>query len=212
MMSQQKHRPSKRQAGFTLLEIIIALMIFALVATMATIGLRTVIRNQSKLNQATDTIAKLQLGITILQQDITQIIQRAATDAQGSQLSSIQSNGNKLSFTTANNPNPFNSAARGQLMRVSYQLSGNTLTRTIWPNVDAPPNSKPIVQILFKHISNLTWHFIDDQKHVLSYWQSNDDPNVINLPPRAVIMDFDLKGAGHLQRIFILGTNIHASE
>lgn len=205
-------RRPRTQIGFTLLEIIIALMIFALVATMATIGLRTVIKNQTKLNQATDNMAKLQLGMTILQQDITQMIQRTATDAQGNQQPSIQASGNTLSLTTANNPNPFNTAARGQLMRVSYQLSGNTLTRTIWPNVDAPPNGKPIVQKLFKHISNLTWHFIDDQKHILSYWQSNDNPNIINLPPRAIIMDFDLQHAGHLQRVFTLGTNIHAKN
>ena len=212
MTPHRPNKPTNKQTGFTLLEIIIALMIFALVATMATIGLRTVIQNQAKLNQATDAVAKLQLGMTILQQDITQMIQRAATDDQGNQQPSLQASGNKLSFTTANNPNPFNTAARGQLMRVSYQLSGNALTRTIWPNVDAPPNSKPIVQTLFQHISNLTWHFIDDQKHVLSYWQSNDDPNVINLPPRAIIMDFDLKHAGHLQRIFALGTNIYAKN
>ena len=196
----------RKDAGFTLIEILLALMIFAVVATMTSIGLRNITTGRDKLQQRAKVVAKLQLATVIMQQDILQMVNRGSNSSQQQAFPAIVASAEKLSFTSANNANIYGTQQHSDLMRVSYSIDNNNLIRTINLFVDAATDSKPIVQILLKNVSALQWHFINKDGKPLTYWQVESiqgvDPYAL---PRAVIVDFDVKKLGHVRRVYPVG-------
>jgi general secretion pathway protein J len=61
-------------AGFTLLELLVALSIFGLVATMSYSGLQAVMTQQSQTEIAADRLSELQKLYLIMQRDIEQVM------------------------------------------------------------------------------------------------------------------------------------------
>jgi len=70
------HSTSKWGRGFTLLELLIALAIFSLIAVLAYSGLVSVLRVDAQVAQVTQQLTRLQLTFQRLQQDITQLVHR----------------------------------------------------------------------------------------------------------------------------------------
>lgn len=80
---------SRTTKGFTLLELLIALSIFSVMATMAYGGLKLVIDGNHQLEQAAASLSSLQRAFLFLQQDIEQAVSRGVRDELGTQESAF---------------------------------------------------------------------------------------------------------------------------
>jgi len=69
--------------GFTLLELLVALSIFGLLAAMSYSGLQAVLQQQSYTEQAAERLGALQKLYLIMQRDIEQIVARPVRDEFG---------------------------------------------------------------------------------------------------------------------------------
>ena len=202
--------------GFTLIEILIALMIFAFVAVMTSIGLRNITNSRNALEKRSKRIAGLQLALTIMQQDISQIVNRGANQG-GTQQAALQATADSITFTTANNPNIGGLLAHSDLFRVKYSASGGGLTRAINIFVDHGPNSKPITETILPGVNNITFKFINSTGQVLTYWYSQATNFLSRVPsanalPQAIIVDMKIKGFGKIERIIQIGGNYIATQ
>ena len=73
----------QRDEGFTLLELLVALLVFAFLAVMAYGGLQVVLEAQKRTTEQAMRLGELQVFFTILGRDVEQIIDRDIRDSYG---------------------------------------------------------------------------------------------------------------------------------
>ncbi|NJN45980.1 MAG: type II secretion system minor pseudopilin GspJ [Candidatus Competibacteraceae bacterium] len=83
----------RRQAGFTLLELLVALAVFAILSVMAYGGLRSVLFAEAAIEAEAQRLAQVQMAFHLLEQDITQIVSRSIRDEFGQQQAALLSGG-----------------------------------------------------------------------------------------------------------------------
>lgn len=196
-----------RQQGFTLLEIMIALFIFAIMGTIIAVGLRTVVNDQAATNRVSDRLAQMQLAISVLTRDLTQITNRNITDELGAtQLAMVTtSDTSVLEFTRGGYVNPLWLQQRSTLQRVRYVLNGNQLERQSWRSLDRTNSTPMDTQVLLTDVNTLNFQFLNKNKQ----WQ-----NTIPVPsistdsalPFAVRMTMETQTMGHVERVILLPT------
>lgn len=158
---------NNKHMGFTLIEILIALIILAVVATISVTGLQAVIMSDKRQIEITDQLAELQFTHVLLQRDLAQAINRPIVDGAEEWrpgllgatglgvrfMSDIPIMGEiLLEFTRAGVPNPQELPERITLMRVAYTYDGKRLMRYEWPMLDRTTNSAVSYRILLPEI------------------------------------------------------------
>ncbi|NYQ85965.1 GspJ family T2SS minor pseudopilin variant LspJ, partial [Escherichia coli] len=66
-----------KNKGFTLIEILIALTVFAILATITSSTLYYAFNTRTRVNAQAERLNALQLAISIIQQDTSQTVERA---------------------------------------------------------------------------------------------------------------------------------------
>ncbi|MBE9561308.1 MAG: prepilin-type N-terminal cleavage/methylation domain-containing protein, partial [Proteobacteria bacterium] len=85
--------------GFTLLELLVALAIFAVIAAMAYSGLNTILTARLQIEQQAEQLASLQRIFIKLGHDIEQYIQRPIRNQYGDKEPSINGTNRQIEFT-----------------------------------------------------------------------------------------------------------------
>jgi general secretion pathway protein J len=79
-----------RSRGFTLLEMLIAVGVFAVLGVLSTQLLQSMIRNQGAVSERADRLADAQRAMQIMQRDIMQLAQqRPIRDELGDPLAAV---------------------------------------------------------------------------------------------------------------------------
>jgi general secretion pathway protein J len=196
-----------RSRGFTLLELMIAITIFSIIATFAYTGLDVVLDTKQQTEQHLDRLAKLQLGLHLIQQDIEQIVDRPVRNAYGDTEPAIVSDSLSellLELTRSGYANPMK-MPRSQLQRVGYQLEEKTLYRVTWPVLDRAQDTEPRRQKLFDGVEELTFSFFDQDMKRKTSWpptasgESGEAPETL---PKGIELVIETEAMGTLRRLF----------
>lgn len=172
--------------GFTLVEILVALFIFAIISVMTAIGIRRMINTQQRISTATTKISKLQLAMTLLERDLEAISPHRLKNSISTAGSLLQMQGGGITFVTANNINPAMLADRGILRKVSYNIKGDKLIRTTWPVADPTRNTPSTNTTILDKVKRLQFIFIDTHGQVIKYWPpSNITQSIITTIPES---------------------------
>jgi len=182
-----------RTQGFTLLEILIALSIFSVMAVISTVALYNVFHTQEAINSESQTLAELQLASIRIKHDIHQLLNRP-----------IRFEKSSIAFTTGGNINPLAIIKQSTLIRVKYVLEKNQLLRLSKPDGLSIDNEKKVRhEIIASNIKSLSFRFIDSKLQAQTTWF----PRYL---PLAVEMEFESAKFGKISRFFALpqGMNI----
>ena len=166
--------PANKQQGFTLLELLIASIIFALMAIMAYGGLANVMDNSEASKEALLRLKQLQQTVSILNRDFSQIVQRSIRDEYGTQqpyLSAGNNIDNLVEFTRGGRSSPA-ALLRSSLARVAYRFEEDKLIRLTWPQLDRSPNMEAKEAELIDNIENVTLRFLDQNNEWHTQWPS----------------------------------------
>ncbi|MBF0284143.1 MAG: type II secretion system minor pseudopilin GspJ [Magnetococcales bacterium] len=193
------------QGGFTLLELLIALAIFAVMSVMAYQGLSNLTQLRGELERHSDMLSEVQLAFTILERDLRQALPRSVKDDDGVAQPVLRGQDGVerfLEFSRAGWGNPTRMARSG-LQRVVYTQGEGLIRRYYWPVMDMGPGQtlsggEPLLQ----EVSRLVIRFLDD-KGVWHYRWPPEDGQVTRLP-RAIEFTVERRGFGVLQRLFPL--------
>ncbi|HHJ35276.1 MAG TPA: type II secretion system protein GspJ [Gammaproteobacteria bacterium] len=172
MQRANRKAPRFRQCGFTLLELLIASIIFAIMAIMAYGGLDNVIANSKSSQQALKRLQQVQQSISVLNRDFTQIIPRAIRDEFGN-IQPYISAGSKVDtlveFTRGGRVNPAN-LLRSTLLRVAYQFEDDKLIRLQWPQLDRAQELEPRKTTLIDNVEEVSIRYLDRNKQWQDQW------------------------------------------
>lgn len=194
----------KSAAGFTLLEILIALVIFAIIGILTTLSLHRIIGNNKALNKQDQRVMQLQMAITLIRRDLLQALNRPIIDSSGNQSVAFSGSGSELSFTRAGLVNPLGFARRSDMQRISYNLSDTALVRSTWTVLDQPAGAKPQRKKLIDHVNMLSWSFVDSENKKHDSWPPSSEGNqqAISPLPKAVLLTMSIKGEGEVDGVF----------
>src|SRR5690606_27761493 len=76
-------RLSLHQRGFTLLEMLVAVVLFAIASALAYGGLRGIVRAQEQGIEAKAQLGRLQFAVSLIERDIASAARRGVRDAYG---------------------------------------------------------------------------------------------------------------------------------
>lgn len=200
-----------KQQGFTLLELLIASIIFAIMAIMAYGGLDNVISNSQSSKQALKRLQQVQQTVSVLNRDFRQIIPRPIRDEFGNTQPYLSAGNNidyLVEFSRGGRVNP-GGLLRSTLLRVAYQFDEKTLVRLQWPQLDRTQEQEPKKTTLIDNLEAATIRFMDPAGEWQEQWPPlNAAP--VNAPgtavttiyPLAIEIILQLKDWGEIRRLY----------
>lgn len=209
----RSHINRYQSIGFTLIELMIALFIFAIIAMLAIRGLQNVSLAEHIIGDHADALARNQLNLIILQNDFNQIINRQIIDQNGQTIPALIGSENTVEFTHAGYINPMAIATRSTLQRVAYFVADSDLIRKSWAQLDRTDQTPMQQMIILHHVKSLQFHYLNQNGSFYDYWPLQNSTIVANATgtattpppfPKAIEMTITLEDGNKLDHLFIV--------
>ena len=190
-------------AGFTLIEMMVAVAVFAVLGTLAYGGLNQVLKGQNHLQSSSNQLKDLQLTFRYFEKDINQLVNRSIRNQyQDPQPAFVGDEDTALSFTHAGWRNPAN-LARSKLQRVSYELSENTLKRYTWGQLDGAIAEEYFTTDLLEGVELIKLRYLDVSNQWHTTWPPlNNQNNAQAGVPRAMELTIKVEQLEEIKRLF----------
>lgn len=194
--------------GFTLLELVVVMAIFAIFSLMAYGGLNSVLKTRAQVEEAQTRITDLQKAYLRLRNDVQQARFRPIRDGFGDPQPALYSGENGyLELTRGGWSNPLN-LPRSSMERIAYRSEQGKLVRLSWRVLDRAQDSKMVETVLLDQVESVQWRFMNDQREWKNQWPDNiTDRTQLALtpPPLAVELTLRLKDMDTLKFLFRIG-------
>ncbi|MEN8134374.1 MAG: type II secretion system minor pseudopilin GspJ [Thermodesulfobacteriota bacterium] len=186
--------------GFTLLELLVALTIFALISVALFGSLTSMIDTKQHLEADSNKLRELQTAFRIIGRDIEQAIARPVRAPYQEPLKPLvwTEQPANLELTTNGRRNPV-MMKRSSLQRVAYRLEDDLLVKDTWAVLDRAIDSEPFSQVLLRDVESFEVSFNGENGQIQRSWS---DPVKL---PKAVQIHLYLKNWGRIDRLFVIG-------
>ena len=190
-----------RPAGFTLVEMLVAVAIFALASALAYGGLAALLRARTQLDAENERLGRLQFAIGLVERDLRGFVPRAIRDGYGAPLPALSGTRDGVEFSRLGLANAL-ALPRAEIERVGYRLQQDRLQRLRYPVLDRSPGSVPQVDELLDGVESIDFDYVAADGRELAQWpapRANPDS-----PPRAVALTLTLSDYGPIRRVLEL--------
>lgn len=190
------------RSGFTLVEVLISLMIFAMLAAAGAAVLGVTIDNRFAVKAQSERVGDLQRMRSLLRADLGQATARRARGPSGRPAPQAMTGPMTpadpiLTLTRAGWSNP-GEQARPSLQRVEYRLVDARLERRVATQLDGARPGPP--QVLYRGVRDVTVAFLRDGEAAPAFTSTTDRPL-----PDAVRITMTLDGYGPVEQLFLVG-------
>ena len=199
-------RAPVRDTGFTLIEVLVAMAIFGILAALASLSLGQALSNSDMLNERMDRLQSIQRTMSFLSNELLQTAPRPVRVDLGlpaePALQSTLGSEFALQITHGGWPNSAG-VPRSTLQRTAYRIEDRELVRYHWNVLDRTVNNLPVATILMEDIDSLSFRFLQANGEWSDQWppinaQVTSDTS---MRPRAVAIVLELPIEGELTRI-----------
>ena len=187
-----------RQSGFTLLEMVVAVSIFALMGAAAFTGLTHMTRNGQEIADANDRLSDMQFAVVYMTRDWAQVSPRRIRDQYGDEENNIVIEDNVITFTRSGWSNLLGHQ-RSNLQRVRYQVVDNQLRRLHWVSLDQGIGEEPIEVTLLDDVELMEVEFIDALNKPIRQWPVDSERS--GGQPIVLAVRLELTGVGEVVRL-----------
>ena len=198
-------------AGFTLLELLVAVAVFAILSAMAYGGLRNVIDNSQQTEASMQRLQQVQLAMLKISRDFNQLSLRSIRDEYGNRNTYLMTGEGGdifIEFTRGGRRNPAE-MLRSHLQRVAYKLEENKLSRLHWPQLDRTQEMQPYENVLLEEVENASVRFLDNSNEWHNEWPPLDATGGLGGEtgvPSAIEFTLELQDWGELVRLFAVNS------
>ena len=200
------------QGGFTLLEMLVALAVFAVAAALSYGGLRQVLAGRAQLLPRLDAELSLYRTAALLADDLQLAAPRPVRDALGSPVAALRAapDTELLVSLTRREPALALLANQPTLVRVDWRLRGGSLWRETWPVLDTTPSTRPDAREMLTGVRTLQLQFLGLRAADgwQPFWPRQADARSAVLPalPRGATFTLTLADGRSLRRVLRMPT------
>lgn len=172
-----------RHRGFTLIEVMVAVMIAAILAVMAFTAMSQALDNRDRLRNRAARLTAVQATMRSFVQDFTQMQPRPVREPLGDgyqgALVSTAAAVPDVVFTRGGWSNPAGQP-RSTLQRVRYSLRDGVLYRDHWVVLDAQLQPDPLPKRLLDGVKDFQVRYMDDARNWQTSWPPPSSGNAVN--------------------------------
>ena len=192
--------------GFTLVEVMVSLTVFALLSVMGIAILSSAVSGQETVEQGSNRLREIQVSRSLLKSDFMQLARRQVRDAYGGPLQNVfagyQPEGREefLNFVRSGWINPGQMQRRTELQRVSYELRDGDLIRRTLSHLDPAKEEEMSARVILTGIKSLETSFYTNGQW-FDVFESRTGEQVTL--PQLVSVELEFMDGRHLKQIFI---------
>ena len=179
--------------GFTLLELVVALFIAALMFAMGYAAINQGLNGHDSLKEQQAHLLQLQTAVRLMEQDFVQAAPRPVRQAVGDEpaqyamFAGAPGTQPVVALTREGWANPAGLQRTG-LQRVAYFLENNTLRREYWNVLDPTLASTTVKRELMQHVKSFTIRYLDQNRQWQEQW-----PPITNTVQSGPTMEMSLR-------------------
>ncbi|WP_298440619.1 type II secretion system minor pseudopilin GspJ [uncultured Ferrimonas sp.] len=200
------------QRGFTLIEMLMAMVVFAMLALSSAAVLQQTIQTDEISRTSQQRLKSLQRTMTMIERDFGQMVGRGSRNSFGEVSNQLfeygdnyaDSDGQGIRFHRLGWLNPQGRLPRGSVQQVIYRLREQKLQRlyTLYP--DPVEGEEPIELELMDEVLDLQFAFYIDGS-----WVTQTDGQQF---PQAVAVEIELADLGKIRRHILLADGVGSSD
>jgi general secretion pathway protein J len=205
-----------RARGFTLLELLVAMAVLAVVGALGYRGLNSILEAEARLQTESRRWTDVSLLFSQLSEDLTMAVGRATRDDMDRTSPALLLSGSTSAPAASGNAPVASGNAQmvvtrlgigeGAAMqsaprRVGYRLRDGALEYLVWPDLDAAPGTTPAAYELLGDVADLQWQALDTDGRWFTDWPAGRPATTL---PRAVSVRIVLAGGEEITRILPL--------
>lgn len=200
-MSRPAARAAGRPHGFTLVEVMVAVALFALAAALALGGMNAITRARGQLQSEADRLAALQFAVGLVERDLRGVALREVREGYGRSLPPLLGSREGIELSRHASTGLLREG-RSDLERVAYRLQDGRWLRLRYPVLDRLPASAALDDVLLDGVESVDWRYLGRAGAVpVDLWPP---PRGVDLLPRAVELRLRLRDYGEIRRVFEL--------
>ena len=202
-----------RSGGFTLIELMVALFIAAIIFAMGYGAISQALMSHETLKEQQARILNLQTAVRLLEQDFLQVTPRPVRQPVGDEPAQPALIGNPpggtpiVALTRLGWANPAGLQRTGE-QRVAYYLDKNTFRREHWNVLDPTLNSSTEKRDLLEHVKSVTIRYLDQNRQWQPQWPPatacptcSSEEQALRQRPLAVEITLDTEDWGKIVRV-----------
>lgn len=159
-------KPASPQHGFTLIELMVALLVLAVLGVVLASGMNQVTRWYHQLSDEMTASSQLLKAQALLMSDLLQLAPRSISDVQGTPLPACLSYADGGFECTR-----FDNREGGSgLMRFGYVVDKEGLWRLRWSSLDRAGMAEPLRQQVLTEVTAMTVEWLDATGQPFTQW------------------------------------------
>lgn len=171
---------AREQQGFTLMEVLIAVTITAVIGLGVWQVISGVVLSRDRVDAVAEEFTEVQRAFLLMERDLHQIVNRPIRNIYGDFEPALSTRDEAfvLALTRQGWRNPLGHK-RSELQRSAYELAGEDLHRRYWVRVDRGQEESSRDQVILSDVTGIEIRFMDRERT----WQDNWPPDNASAPP-----------------------------
>lgn len=211
------------QRGVTLVELLIALLVFAMIASVGVYAVRLAVDGRAQLVEADSALREWQIARLIMRQDFSQLAPRIVRDEfgnpqAGAVVAGIGFSGRQpvigetplVGFVRGGWSNYTARSPRSTLQYVEYLTIDGAIIRRMRPYLDDARDQPHFDRVLFAEVSDVEMTFLLEESSRGLEWVENWPPTggggLTRSAPAAVKLVFTSPRYGRVEQLFWIGS------